>query len=227
MKKNTEKNTEKKNKETSSSKESEPDLKIEHITEPEFGKVTHAENLLKSIRDDHSQIRINFESMLTLEDPNDKVRVFNDTVKLFSRHGTAEEVILYPTVKNLGLGYLADSAIEQTKYMEKLLREMDKSYGKSIDDVAQFHQDLIRLRDAFNNHAGLLEETEMLPVLESKLSKDDIDSINKWFDRIKAIAPTRPHPSSPHSATGQLFTGPVLAFVDRFRDLSKKFSKNQ
>jgi len=124
------------------------------------------------------------------------------------------------------LNYLADSAIEQTKYIEKLLRDMDKKYGKKIEEIILFNEDLMRLRDAFNNHAGILEETEILPILESKLSEEDIDSLNKWFDRIKSMAPTRPHPGGPHSAKGQLLTGPVLAFVDRFRDLSKKFTKN-
>jgi len=154
------------------------------------------------------------------------LRLFNDTVKLFSEHDTAEEVVLYATVKNLGLGYLADSALTQSKYMERLLYEMDKKYGKGIEDLSLFEEDMIRLKDAFNNHSGLLEDTEILPVLECKLSQDDVDSMNKWYDRIKTIAPSRPHPESPHSPAGSLLTGPVLAFVDKFRDLSKKFSKN-
>jgi len=162
-----------------------------------------------------------------MDKEEDKLRVFNDIVKLLSQHDVAEEVVLYSTVKNLGIGYLADAAIEQTKSMEKLLYEMDKNNGKEIKDNNQFNEELTKLSDAFNNHIGLIEDTDMLKLIESKLSEEDIESINRWVERIKSVAPTRPHPGGPHSAKGQLLTGPVLAFVDRFRDISKKFSKNE
>jgi len=182
------------------------------------------QNPLSSIRNSHAQIRENLDHLLIMDKEEDNFKVFNDIVKLLSQHDVSEEVVLYPTVKNLGMGHLADPAIEQTIYMQKLLHEMDKNYGKEIKDNNQFKEDVTKLRDAFINHTGLLEETEMLSLLESKLAAEDIHSINKWVDRIKSVAPTRPHPGGLHSAKGQLLTGPVLAFVDRFRDLSKKFS---
>jgi hypothetical protein len=187
---------------------------------------SHHYNTLSNIRNDHTQLRANLDNLLSIMDNKDKVKLFNDIVKLLSQHDVAEEVVLFSVCKNLGLVPLADSSIDGTRHMEKLLHEMDKKYGKKIDDVTMFHEDVIRLKEEFNNHILLLDK-DMLPELETKLSMDDVDSINKWYDRTKTVAPTRPHPSGPHSATGQLLTGPVLSFVDRFRDLSKKFtSKN-
>jgi len=186
----------------------------------------HHYNTLSNIRNDHTQLRANLDNLLSIMDNKDKVKLFNDIVKLLSQHDVAEEVVLFSVCKNLGLVPLADSSIDGTKHMEKLLYEMDKKYGKKIDDVTMFHEDVIRLKEEFNNHILQLDK-DMLPELETKLSMDDVDSINKWYDRTKTVAPTHPHPSGPHSATGHLLTGPVLSFVDRFRDLSKKFtSKN-
>jgi hypothetical protein len=34
----------------------------------------------------------------------------------------------------------------------------------------------------------------------------------------KALAPTRPHPSAPHSALFHKLVGPGVGFVDRLRD---------
>jgi len=180
--------------------------------------------MLSSIRNDHVTIRANIETLLTMTDLTHKLELFNDTVKMFSQYDVGEEVVLYSTIRNLGMIKSADTALEQTKQIEQLLYDMDQKYGNGISDMVCFNGDLIKLRDTFNVHANL-EENEIFPQLEIKLSHDDIDSINNLFDRIKGLAPTRPHPSGPHSTAGKLLTGPVLSFVDRFRDLAKQFTK--
>jgi hemerythrin superfamily protein len=197
----------------------------------EMGKGMHPQvtpqktgGMLYSIRNDHTLLRSNIDSLFNLTDLKTKLGIFNDTIKCCSQYDVAEEVVLYSTIRNLGLSQVADTALEQTKNIEKLLYDMDHKYGGGITDLNTFNEDLTRLREALNLHINL-EENEIFPSLESYLCSDDIDSINKWFDRIKAMAPTRPHPGGPHSTAGKLLTGPVLSFVDRFRDLSKQFTK--
>jgi len=180
---------------------------------------------LWNIRNDITIIRLNLEHLLTLSDMITKLSIFNDTVKLFSQFNVAEEVVLYSSIRNLGFNTLADTALEQTILSDKLLYEMDQKWGSGIKDVNLFHDDIKRLRDVFNTHCNFLEGPEMLPRLEGKLPMEDTESLNTWFDRVKTMAPTRPHPGGPHSTSGKLLTGPVLSFVDRFRDLSKQFSK--
>jgi hemerythrin superfamily protein len=200
-----------------------------HTTE--MGKGMHSQvtpnttgGILYSIRNDHTLFRSNIDSLLNITDLKTKVGIFNEIIKKCSQYDVAEEVVLYSTIKNLGLARVADTALEQTKHIEKLLYDMDHKYGGGITDNNCFNEDLTRLRDALNLHITL-EENEIFPSLESYLASDDIVSINKWFDRIKTMAPTRPHPSGPHSTAGKLLTGPVLSFVDRFRDLGKQFTK--
>jgi len=153
-----------------------------------------------------------------IPDLNVKLALFNDTIKLFSQHNVAEEVVLYSTVKNLGLKQLYDTALEQTRQFEKLLTELDQKYSTGCNDTRQFQEDILKLKESFNKHVSLIESTEMVAILESKLSQENIDSINHWFDQIKSVAPTRP------PATGELLSGPALVYVDKFRDISKRFS---
>lgn len=100
---------------------------------------------------------------------------------------------------------------------------MDQDYGTQIDKPG-FHERLTELRNALLEHMDM-EENQLLPHLERNLSTDNIDSLNSWFDNVKLLAPTRPHPDGPHSAAGKLATGPIVAFVDSLRDLTKKFSE--
>jgi len=181
---------------------------------------------LYAIKNDITQIRSNLDRLLNFPNLNSKLALFNDTIKLFSQFDSAEEIVLYTSVKNyLGLGELIEISIEQNILLEKLLYELDQRYDNEIQDVFRFQEDILRLRELVNTHASFIER-EMITKLESKLTRADIESINSWYDRVKSLAPTRPHPASPHSTTGKIITGPVLSLVDRFRDLSKQFTKS-
>jgi len=199
-------------------------------TQPVGGQPSVSNVIMKTgiltIRNDLREFRLNLEQLQTLVDVPTRTALFNDTIKLFSQFDVAEEVVLYSAVRNLGLTTLADKGLEQTIQMEKILYELDQKYGRGIQDWDKFIQDIVRLRDTFYIHASFLEGPDMLPKLESKLKREDIESLSNWFDRVKSMAPTRPHPGGPHSTAGKLLTGPVLSFVDRFRDLSKEFTKN-
>jgi len=196
--------------------------KASGTTQPQTRMMKHG---IFTIRNDLREFRYNLDQLQSVMDNEMKLALFNDTIKLFSQFDVAEEVVLYPSVRNLGLQALADTALEQTIQLENILYELDQKYGSGIEDVRTFNTDIGRLREVFNTHACLLEGPDMLPRLESRLTPEDVDSLSLWFDRMKSMAPTRPHPGGPHSTAGKLLTGPVLSFVDRFRDLVKQFTK--
>jgi len=113
---------------------------------------------LSSIRNDHALVRACFDRLQNAAVMEEKVRVFNDMIKLISQHDVAEEVVLYPTIRNLGLGHLADKAINQTIELEQLVYDMDQKYGTRIVDNGLFMLQLQRLRELFNNHTTSFEE---------------------------------------------------------------------
>jgi len=196
-----------------------------HVPQVTGQNVTGMKTGLWNIRNDMTTLRLNIDHLLSSQDVNTKLSIFNDTVKLFSQFDVAEEVVLCSAIRNLGMNTFADTVKDQTILLEKVLYEMDQKWGTAIWDMNGFNDDVKRLKDVWTTHCNFLEGPDMLPRLETNLPVDHTESMNTWFDRIKTVAPTRPHPGGPHSTTGKLLTGPVLSFVDRFRDLSKQFSK--
>lgn len=97
---------------------------------------------------------------------------------------------------------------------------MDQEYGADVSKPG-FNEKLGQLKQVLLEHIDM-EEKVLLSRLERNLDADAIESINSWFENVKLLAPTRPHPDGPHSAAGKLATGPVVAFVDSLRDLSRK-----
>jgi len=177
---------------------------------------------LGAIREDHTLVRQNLDRLTYLTNTDEKQRLFNDTVKMLAQHDVAEEVVFYPAVKKLGGSDLYDIAIQQTVEAERKLYDMDLEYGMDINKP-NFNVRLEELKKDILEHMAL-EEQELLPKLECELSSENISSINLWFERVKLLAPTRPHPDGPHSVAGNLATAPVVAFLDSIRDLGKKFS---
>jgi len=179
---------------------------------------------LSSVKIIHEQIRNNIDRLLQVNDLKHKSKLWKDTVKLICQHDVAEEVVLYPAIKNLGLGHLIDTAILNCVEMERVLHDMSKRYKHGINDNESFNIELQGLKNMFNGHLGYLEQKNLIPILEKYLSYEDVESTNRWFDKIRMLAPTRPHPDGPHSVAGKLAVGPIVSFIDHFRDLSKKYT---
>lgn len=99
---------------------------------------------------------------------------------------------------------------------------MDQEYGLDIDKPG-FNQRLAELKKALVEHMEM-EEKEMFPHLERHLDTSAVESLNTWFENVKILAPSRPHPEGPHTPAAKLATGPIVAFLDGLRDLRKKFS---
>jgi len=172
-------------------------------------------------RKDHDEVRAMISKLKGRNLDNDqRQRLFNDMVKTIAQHDAAEEVLIYRTAGYIS-GHKAQLAVDQTIAVEKLLYDMDQKYGHKIDE-AGFHERLEALEKELNKHLSM-EENELFPLLEQGLKEEEIGSLNHWFERLKPLAPTRPHPDGPHSAVGKLATGPVVKFLDTLRDLTKSF----
>ena len=85
----------------------------------------------------------------------------------------------------------------------------------------RFRRNLELLHARVRAHAAA-EEAEVLPLLAEAEGDTKLRVMATLFDRAKATAPTRPHPHGPDRLGGLLATGPVLAVVDRFRDLGRR-----
>lgn len=73
------------------------------------------------------------------------------------------------------------------------------------------------LKDQLDHHADD-EESDQFPKLRANVSAEDLLDLGRKVEAAKQIAPTRPHPGSPHSELFHMTVGPGVGMVDRLRD---------
>jgi len=131
------------------------------------------------------------------------------------RHSVAEEVALYPKVKEKVSEAEADRAKREHAEAEETMKRLERL---SPSD-AGFETELATLMAEVRKHVAE-EEGEMFPQLRAVFSQEELVEIGKQVEAVKKLAPTRPHPSAPDTPPGNLMLGPIAGLFDRLRDLA-------
>lgn len=130
------------------------------------------------------------------------------------RHEVAEEIVVYPAVRDLpGGAAIADARVEEQADAEERLAKMEKL---DAEDEA-FARQMITLRSAVLTHAKA-EETSVFVLLRDSLPAEQRLELGARYTRAKEAAPTRPHPHAPDTPPGNVLLGPVTALIDKIRD---------
>jgi hemerythrin-like domain-containing protein len=131
------------------------------------------------------------------------------------RHAVAEEMHVYPAMRD----HLPDGAarvehdIEEHQELVEVMKELE-----ALDaDEAPFLDTLGRLEQVMRDHVQD-EEGEQFPLLRAHLSREQLVEIGSKVEAAMKAAPTRPHPSAPHSALFHKTLGSGVGLVDRIRD---------
>lgn len=136
-------------------------------------------------------------------------------VSLESRHEAAEARYLWPAVRDVLPWHagMREAACAQEKRARSELRALHRFAGTegSAHLAARVVGDLI-------THVGL-EETEILPSLESAIDPDQSVRIGRLYEKASRAGPTRPHPRVPAVPGVLALVGPAAARADRVRDL--------
>ncbi|MGY1753538.1 hemerythrin domain-containing protein [Blastococcus sp. SYSU D01042] len=131
------------------------------------------------------------------------------------RHAIAEEMHVYPAMRE----HLPDGErrvehdIEEHQELVEVMKELE-----GIDPgEPRFLTTLGRLEEVMRDHVQD-EEGEQFPLLRAHLSREELVGIGTKVQAAMAAAPTRPHPSAPHSALFHKTLGPGVGLVDKLRD---------
>lgn len=132
-----------------------------------------------------------------------------------SAHETAEEKLLWPTVRSrLPDGNdLAEQAIAQETRAKYVLERLDK-VGASEPEFDELVQSFI---PASRAHIEF-EETRVWPGLRAVLSPAEAQDLGEKIARARKHGPTRPHPHTSPSPKVLAAAGPVVAVLDKLRD---------
>lgn len=172
-----------------------------------------ANDLVSRVLDDHELIRTRF-ALFDDAAASERGPLFRQLLELLVQHEAVESIVVHPIVRaNAPDGQrIADERLAEEQASEERLAELEQLDPATEVFTAAFAQ----LRDEVLEHAAA-EERETLPMLREHVEADVLEELGIRYERLKAAAPTRPHPETGQSAISNLFGGPVIGMVDRVR----------
>lgn len=178
-------------------------------------------DVIEILTADHREVEAMFIELETLmktrsgtEDELRKDLADQITIELV-RHAVAEEVAVYPMVKEKVSEEEAERAKREHAEAEETMKRLE-----SLDsEDATFDQEIRKLMNEIREHVAE-EEGEMFPRMREVFTPEELTELGKRVEAIKAMAPTRPHPSVPNDPGKRLAVGPVAGLFDRLRDLA-------
>jgi hemerythrin superfamily protein len=144
---------------------------------------------------------------------------FCEVVHTLVGHEVAEEMVVYPTVKEEAPNgsQVADARLAEQAEAEELLAEMEKLDPASAAFAGKFH----KLRDAVLGHAEA-EESTAFALLKDSTTGQRREELGVRYEKAKGSAPTHPHPHAPDTPPANKLMGPIAAMFDRARDALQK-----
>jgi hemerythrin superfamily protein len=129
------------------------------------------------------------------------------------KHSVAEETQVYPLVER---GLDAEEA-ERSKHEHDLAERTMKRLERLDPSDEQYDTEIRTLIHEIRTHVEH-EEGRMFTELRASFDRAELVRMAEAVERVKAIAPTRPHPLVPNERGVRLALGPVTALIDHLRD---------
>lgn len=147
--------------------------------------------------------------------PAARAEYFCEVVQTLVGHEVAEELVVYPVVRQSGTQGkdIADARLAEQAEAEQLLADMESE----DTTAAAFASKFVKLREAVLEHADA-EESTAFPLFETATTAAERDELGTRYAKAKENAPTHPHPHAPDTPPGNKLLGPIAALFDRFRD---------
>lgn len=164
---------------------------------------------------DHHEVLELVQRIPSVEDANVRRDMADTVIAELMRHSVAEEMYVYPVVRaQLANGEeQVEHDIEEHQELEEAMKALE---GADANDV-EFFEVLRRLEDVLRDHVSD-EENDQFPQLRATVSPEQLAEMGRKVETAKKAAPTRPHPSAPHSELFHKALGPGVGLVDRLRD---------
>ena len=148
-------------------------------------------------------------------DPAQRRDMVETVIAELMRHSVAEEMFVYPAMRD----HLPDGEqqvqddIDEHQQLVEVMKELE-----DVDSAdPRFLETLGRLEQVLRHHVSD-EESEQFPQLRARLTREQLVESGGKVEAAKKAAPTRPHPSAPHSELFHKTLGPEVGLVDRLRD---------
>src|SRR5919107_3204758 len=131
------------------------------------------------------------------------------------RHAVAEEMYVYPAIEDHVPNGKDEVEHDKKEHDDivKLMKRLEK-----VEPSEPAFMELVNELEAQLSHHANDEETEQFPKLRLHIPREKLVDIGEKVEKAKKLAPTRPHPSAPHSELFHKTLGPGVGMVDRLLD---------
>ncbi|MEU2349519.1 hemerythrin domain-containing protein [Modestobacter sp. NPDC049651] len=175
---------------------------------------TDGRDVVDILTTDHHEV-LDLVGAIPAADPEQRRDIADTIIAELMRHSVAEEMYVYPAMRD-HLPNGAEEVEHDTREHQQLVELMKE--WESVDSAdPRFLEVLGRLEAVLRDHVQD-EEADQFPKLRTHLSREQLVEIGTKVEAAKKAAPTRPHPSAPHSPLFHKTLGPGVGLVDRLRD---------
>lgn len=179
--------------------------------------MTQDADVIAVLTHDHREVEQMFTALEQLgESDTDRRRQLTEKVIIeLVRHSVAEEVYLYPAVRELlpGGDQLADRELAEHAEAEQTMKQLEQTDADVPGHAALLNQLMNEIRAHVHE-----EEGELFPRLRGSATPEQLAELGHKVQAVKKIAPTRPHPAAPDTPPANKVLGPLTGLVDRMRD---------
>jgi hemerythrin superfamily protein len=176
----------------------------------------HGGDVIAELTTDHHEVEELFGRIDALPPGAKQRQVYAEQAVIeLVRHSVAEEMYLYPAVRQVlpDGDTIADKEIEDHAEAERTMKDLE-----DVDaDEPEFDRLIAKLMTEIRSHIRD-EEDNLFPKLRSVASEDELMKLGDEIRQAKKTAPTRPHPSAPDTPPANKLLAPGGGMVDRLRD---------
>ncbi|GLB63392.1 hemerythrin [Dietzia sp. NCCP-2495] len=172
-------------------------------------------DVIEVLTADHREMIGLLELIEETTDPAERRALADAATAEIVRHSVAEELFVYPVyTREVTDG--ADEVEHDKEEHQELEETLVKLEGVDAED-AEFLRLVRELKGQLDHHADD-EESDQFPKLRRAVSAEELVDLGRKVEAAKKVAPTRPHPGSPHSELFHMTVGLGVGMVDRLRD---------
>lgn len=176
---------------------------------------TYGDDMLGLLMHDHREVENLFQQIEGADDAQTRRELADQVTAELVRHSVAEEMHLYPTVRDVlpDGDAVAEDEVGEHAEADKLLQWWQ---GLAADDP-EFTTVFRQLSSCVLAHIRE-EEDELFPRLREHMSEEALNDLGDKVKHVKQTSPTRPHPSTPNTSPVSKMSAPLAGVMDRLRD---------
>lgn len=183
-----------------------------HTTSSGTGRTTDVVSILT---EDHREMVELLTQVENSRDPEQRRDLIDTAIAEVMRHAVAEEMYVYPAMeKHIENG--SEEVAHDKKEHDELVKVM-----KKLEDTDPSQPEFMALTKEMEKqlrHHIDDEEADQFPKLRASIPSDELIKLGIKVENAKKLAPTRPHPSAPHSELFHKSVGPGVGMIDRLLD---------